>query len=93
MAEQHSDNLKLMRLEAEGKAPAVVERFVDERAKRGRSIKARDLYTAFLDWAKLEEIANPPSEKSFALSMTEIGFQKRRRAAGIIYPGLGTLHY
>ena len=93
MAEQqHNDDLKLMRLETEGKAPAVVGRFVDERVKRGHSIKARDLYVAFLDWAKLQKIADPPSEKSFSLSMREMGFQKRRRAAGILYPGLGTLH-
>ena len=83
MAEQHNDK---------GKAQAVVERFVDERVKRGHSIKARDLYVAFLDWAKLQKIAEPPTETSFGLSMREIGFQKRRRAAGIIYPGLGTLH-
>jgi putative DNA primase/helicase len=69
----------------------VITRFIDERCKRvdsGLSIRARDLYLGFIEWTKLEEIAEPPSEKSFGLAMAELGLQKVRRSAGIIYPGI-----
>lgn len=64
-------------------------RFLEERthANPNDAVGARELYTAWCEWCRHngEEIG---SEMSFAEAMSRRGIGKKRRAAGVVYPGV-----
>ena len=56
------------------------------RAPAGHEVKAGTLYGAFRTWA-VEGIEDVPSQRSFGVSMTAAGFE-RRTSNGTWYQGL-----
>ncbi len=53
----------------------------------GAATKARDLYGAYVGWCRTSG-APAGSEPEFAKSMAARGFEKKRTAAGQVYPGV-----
>jgi putative DNA primase/helicase len=55
----------------------------------GASATAKEIYEAYGDWAKENGEKRPLSQRAFGMSLTERGFNRKRKAAGNVWYGIG----
>lgn len=78
-----------VRTQAYQDASDVLGRFLEERTEGGESgrVAAREMFGAWVGWCHASG-EQPGSENSFAESMKNRGFEKKRTSAGQVYRGL-----
>jgi putative DNA primase/helicase len=66
----------------------IIQQFLDERTIKEGQIKAAELYNNFLNWAELEGIKRPISQRMFGEKLIAKGIERTRTRGGKIYCGI-----